>query len=402
MSRTPHDGPRAIGDTLGDSLTRLKATIDAKHRKRVEAAARPGETFAQAERRVRAEDAAREQEEAEAKAAAIASIKRNAREDTAKAAPSPSMRRPPEGDAQADFFVPVLYDVATKDSRSIMDVAVFRLSKKDKLAGETIRYELTDGYVEVKAGPDGMASVWDYDIVLMAISHLTDAMNRYREGRGDKPSRVFRPHVAEILKFCRRSDGGRQYEEIEAALDRLKSTSLKIVRTRKGKGGRMMREAEGEGLLSNYRTVSYAENGRVAGVEIEVPSWIYREVVEAKNPEVLTVHPEYFLIEPGIGRFLYRLARRAAGRGRARWSFKLIYERSGSVGTFKEFCRILRKLIDANDLPEYTLAEVAGKAGPMLIITNRDATPDKLPDLPDEEGEDGQDIGDDDAPPPLA
>ena len=125
-------------------------------------------------------------------------------------------------------------------------------------------------------------------------------------------------------------------------------------------------------------------------------------MVEAKNPEVLTVHPEYFLIEPGIGRFLYRLARRAAGRGRARWSFKLIYERSGSVGTFKEFCRILRKLIDANDLPEYTLAEVTGKAGPMLIITNRDATQDELPDLPDEEGEDGQDIGDDDAPPPLA
>ncbi|ANC47742.1 hypothetical protein A6P55_25870 (plasmid) [Pandoraea pnomenusa] len=52
----------------------------------------------------------------------------------------------------------------------------------------------------------------------------------------------------------------------------------------------------------------------MAGVEIEVPSWIYREVVEAKKPEVLTVHPEYFLIEPGIGRFLYRLARRAAGR----------------------------------------------------------------------------------------
>ena len=27
--------------------------------------------------------------------------------------------------------------------------------------------------VEVKAGADGMASIWDYDIVLMMISHLT-------------------------------------------------------------------------------------------------------------------------------------------------------------------------------------------------------------------------------------
>jgi len=64
-----------------------------------------------------------------------------------------------------------------------------------------------------------MASVWDYDIVLMAISHLTDAMNRYREGRGEKPSRIFLPHVSEILKFCRRSDGGRQYEEIEGGVE---------------------------------------------------------------------------------------------------------------------------------------------------------------------------------------
>ena len=28
----------------------------------------------------------------------------------------PSIRKPPEGDAQADFCIPLLYDVATKDS----------------------------------------------------------------------------------------------------------------------------------------------------------------------------------------------------------------------------------------------------------------------------------------------
>jgi len=120
-----------------------------------------------------------------------------------------SVRKPPKGDEQPDFFVPSLYDVATKDSRDIMDVAVFRLSKKDKRANETIRYERPDGYVEVVSGEAGMASVWDYDIVLMAISHLTESMNLYKHGRGEKPSRFFRPDVSAILKFCRRSDGGR-------------------------------------------------------------------------------------------------------------------------------------------------------------------------------------------------
>lgn len=394
------NGPKPIGDAFGGALARLQATVAEKHRKRVEAAARPGETFAQAESRLRAEDAAKESDAAQEKerrqAAAVASGRQ--REDTAKAASS--MRKPPEGDAQADFFVPLLYDVATKDSRSIMDVAVFRLSKKDKRANETIRYTRPDGYVEVVSGDAGMASVWDYDIVLMAISHLTDAMNLYRQGRGEKPSRIFRPHVSEILKFCRRSDGGRQYEEIEGALKRLSTTFVEVVTTTQAKGKRALRTAKGVGLINGYETVSYADNGRLTSVSIEVPQWLYNEVVEVKSPAVLTVHPEYFLIEPGIGRFLYRLARRAAGKARARWTFKLIYERSGSVGTFKEFCRILRKLIASNDLPEYTLAEVAGKSGPLLVMTHRDVLPDELPELPeDDDGAEGDDVGDDPALP---
>jgi len=307
------------------------------------------------------------------------SMRRNREQGRAAAGEPPpngsgksSLRTPPEGDAQPDFFVPALYDVGTKDSRSIMDVAVFRLSKKEKRAGEVIRYELPDGYVEVKAGPDGMASIWDYDIVLMLVSHLAEAMNRYRERRGEKPSRIFRPHVSEILKFCRKGDGGRQADEVEDALDRLKGTTIKSVRERPAPNGRrIMREVEAEGLIGSYRVISYTDNGKVASVEIEAPKWLYREITEGKRPDVLTVHPDYFLVEPGIGRFVYRLARRAAGAGQAKWSFKLLYERSGSQATFKKFTENLRKVIAANDLPEYTLAEEAGQQGPILVMTNR-------------------------------
>lgn len=351
MTRTPYD--------------KVKVMAGAAQRKLIEAQARPGETFDQA--------SARYFKELEGSSMKTAHPSR----------PRPTMRPVPVNDEQPDLFVPNVLDIATKDSRSLMDVAVFRLSKRDKRPNATLRHELADGYIEVKGGPDGMATVWDYDIILMAISYLTEAINRYRDGRGEKPARILQPNIVEILKFCRRSDGGRQYEEIEAALDRLKNTSLKIVRNRRGRGGRMMRVVEGEGLLSNYRVSSYAQNGSVASVELEVPNWIYREVVESKQPEILTVHPDYFLIEPGIGRYLYRLARRVAGRGQARWSFKLVYERSGSAGSFKEFCRMLRRLIMADQLPEYRLNEVQGKAGPMLVITNRDATPADLSNVED-------------------
>lgn len=376
MTRQNSNGPKP----LGESLARIQAGIEARHRKRVEAAARPGETFEQAEIRLRAEDAAREQEEAQAQAKARASAlaanaERERQEATAaKAAPS-SVRKPPSGDEQADFFVPSLYDVGGRDNRSIMDVAVFRLSKSDKRAGEVIRYELPDGYVEVKAGPDGMASVWDYDIVLMMVSHLNEAANRWREGKADKPGRTFKPHVSDILKFARRGDGSRQVEEVERALDRLKGTTIKTVRERTGANGRKMREVEAEGLINRYSVLSRTDTDRVSAVEIEAPQWIYQEIVGGKQPDVLTVHPDYFLIDPGIGRFIYRLARRAAGKGAAKWSFQTLYERSGSTGTFKKFCQNLRKIIERDDLPEYQLREEPGQSGPQLVMTHRDSLP---------------------------
>lgn len=364
MNNERGKGPQQIGEALGDldkSLARLKAAHDAQRQKRIEAAARPGESWEQAAARLREEEARAERERGSG------SVK--------SAPPASSIRKPPRGDEQPDFFVPGLYDVGGRDNRSVMDVAVFRLSKKEKRAGEMIRYELSDGFVEVTAGPYGMASVWDYDIVLMMVSHLTEAMNRYREGKDAKPGRVFRPHVSDILKFARRGDGSRQVEEVEAALDRLKNTTIKTVRDKPtGKGG-TMREAEAEGLISRYRVLSRTDTKKIASVEIEAPEWIYREVVEGKRPEVLTVHPDYFLIEPGIGRFLYRLARRAAGKDQAKWSFQTIYERSGSTGTFKKFCFTLRKIIEADDLPEYTLKEEAGQSGPQLVMTYRNVLP---------------------------
>ena len=369
-------GPKRLNDTLAQ----IEAGIEARRRKRIEAAARPGETFEQTEERLRAEDAAREQEEAQAKAKARAAVLATSgepkpEETPAKKAEPSSVRKPPFGDEQADFFVPSLYDVGGRDNRSIMDVAVFRLSKRDKRAGEMIRYELPDGFVEVTAGPYGMASVWDYDIVLMMVSHLTEAMNRYRDGKGEKPGRTFKPHVSDILKFARRGDGSRQVEEVEKALDRLKGTTIKTVRERTGEDGRKMREVDAEGLISRYSVLARTDTGRVNAVEIEAPVWIYQEIVGGKQPDVLTVHPDYFLIEPGIGRFVYRLARRAAGKGVAKWSFQTIYERSGSTGTFSKFRENLRKIIKANDLPEYALREEPGQSGPQLVMTHRDFLP---------------------------
>lgn len=334
---------------------------------------------------------ARMQEEAANRKSEDASQSRDT--DTAKkekpAEPVVSLRRKPKGDQQADFFVPTLYDVGTRDSRGIMDVAVFRLSKKDHRPNSRITYDLPDGHVTVTSGVHGMASVWDYDIVLMAISHLTESMNRFREGKGEKPGPNFRPHVGDVLKFCRRDNGGKQKDSIVGALERLGSTFVSIERKKKVKN-KSVTINEGENLIAKFSAITNDDTGKVEFIEIKVADWMYREVTEGKNPDVLTVHPDYFLIDPGIGRFLYRLARRAAGKTTATWGFRTIYERSGSTAQFFEFSRMLRGIIKANDLPEYWLLEETGKMGPMLTMTHRamdDASPQPPPESEGEEPE---------------
>ncbi|WP_236709754.1 MULTISPECIES: replication initiator protein A [unclassified Pseudomonas] len=322
-------------------------------RERIEAVARPGETYEQV--------AARLQREGNEESRLVAAPKLQ---------PATRVRKPSKGDEQQDFFIPTVYDVGIRDSRNIMDVAVFRLSKKERRAGEVITYELRDGNVKVSAGPAGMASVWDYDLVLMAVSHLTEAMNRYRDGRGEKPGRVFRPHVGDVLKFLRRAYGGKQKDDLVETCLRLNTTHVAVRRNEKGKNGRTITVNEGEPLISRYKVIENS-SGKPEFIEIEVAQWMYQEITGGKKPDVLALHPDFFLIGTGIGRFVYRLARRAAGKTEARWSFQTIYERSGSAGTFKEFCRILRSIVEANDLPEYTLTMEAGQSGPLLAMAHR-------------------------------
>lgn len=290
---------------------------------------------------------------------------------TKPAETTPRMRKKPRGAAdQPDFFAPMLYDVGAKDNRGVMDVAVYRLSKRDKRANEVMRYELTDGYVQVASGAYGMASVWDYDLVLMAISHFTEAMNRYAEGTGEIPPQTFRPHISEVLKFCRKDNGGAQKAFVVDALNRLSTTHVSMERTIMRDGEKKM-ITEGDNLIGATKVISNAKTKKVEYVEFKIADWMYQEITQGDKPDVLTVHPDYFLLDAGIGRFLYRLARKAAGKTSARWGFRTIFERSGSTGEFKEFTRALREIIKANDLPEYHLTEEDGLEGQVLCMAHR-------------------------------
>jgi plasmid replication initiation protein len=277
-----------------------------------------------------------------------------------------TLRAAPANDNQPDFFVPSLCDIALKDGIGLMDIACFRLGSKSMT--QRIRHELPGVTVEVLGGRDGLATIHDYDIVLLMISQLTQAMREWRAGRGPRPPMRLKLHAADILAFCRRGRGGRDYHLIDGALRRLHGTFIRI----EASGARTPARRTGYfSLLSDAEILSRADNGRIEEVTLGIPSWLYSGVVDSRTPEVLTLHRDYLLIKSGMARFVYRLARKAAGDGNAEYGFGLIHARSGSERRRAAFDADLRALIAADDLPDYRLAERHGPSGSVLCMVRR-------------------------------
>lgn len=284
-------------------------------------------------------------------------------------------RAPPLDDDQLMFFVPSVHDAPLKDEVNLMDIAPFSLSKTKR--DGMIRYELKDCVITVEGGAEtGLANAYDYDIFLNMVSYLAEEMRRYnaadRNGRRPSlPTRVYRPTAAQILKFCRREHGGKQYEELERALDRLQATRIKIVNL--GSGSR--RETEAFQLIGRFKVVSRTAQDKIEQVEIAIPDWVYDGVVQpGGKPSILTLNPDYFLIQKPIAKFIYRLARKAAGQTEAFYRLADLHYRSGSQLPLRKFRQTVEEIVagsKTDPLPDYDISLRDGRDGPVLHMRKR-------------------------------
>lgn len=287
----------------------------------------------------------------------------------------PVLRPAPEDDAQLMFFVPTVYDAPIKDDVNLMDVAPFALGKSTRTG--IIRYELKDSLIVIEGGAEvGIATVFDYDIFLNMVSYLAEEVRRYKRDldkglRPDLPPRIYQPTASQLLKFCRRGRGGRQYEEIETALARLKATQISIRNLSRGS----RRQVDTRGLIEDFSVVSTTTTGKVDEIRIKVPDWVYNSVVKAdKVLPLLTLNPDYFLISSGLGRFIYRLARKAAGKQTATYSARELHKRSGTTQDYRKFAFELRELVMRTKMfpmPDYDLSLTTQRDGLLLTMRRR-------------------------------
>ena len=83
---------------------------------------------------------------------------------------NPTAKLAPKRHPNRDFFVADILNWAFKGDLHSMEHPMFSLSKKPD--HRVRHYERNGVHVTVKPGSDGMATIWDKDILIYAISQL--------------------------------------------------------------------------------------------------------------------------------------------------------------------------------------------------------------------------------------
>jgi plasmid replication initiation protein len=246
--------------------------------------------------------------------------------------------------SQLDLFIALPRDLPARDQQDLMERPFFSLSKNKRTT--PIEYRVGENYIRVTANEEhGLATIWDADILIWAASQLTEARER-----GLKTSRFFRLSAYDLLKFIRRGTSGRDYERLKDAFRRLQSTSVETS-IRQGK----RKEHHQFSWLNEWKEV-VDDQGHSLGLEFIIPDWLYDGILDQRL--ILTIDPTYFDLTSGIERWLYRVVRKHGGKQKAGWSFtfRQLYEKSGSLARFSDFAIDLRKIVVRQSIPEYWLS----------------------------------------------
>lgn len=261
-------------------------------------------------------------------------------------------RKPRSERGQLDLFRALPGDFAPRDAQDLMAYPFFSLAKSKRVA--PIDFTAGSVSIRVEAVPDhGMATIWDADILIWAASQIVEARDA-----GLRTSRLMAVTPYEILTYVGRGTSARDYQRLKAALDRLQSTTISTSIRQPAEGRRHRFSWINEWQERSDR------DGRPDGIELIVPDWFYRAVLD--NALILTIDRAYFDLTGGLDRWLYRLVRKHGGRQRDGWRFDFhhLHQKSGVLSPFKRFAFELRDIIRRQPLPGYTLfleTEVGGR-----------------------------------------
>jgi len=260
----------------------------------------------------------------------------------------------PDRHPQHDLFVCDVADAVLKDDMASMEHPFYSLSKKPDTTVR--RYDHGDKWVEIVPSVKGLATIYDKDILIYCISQMIAKMKD-----GVPPSRRVRIVSKELLVFINRATGGKDYEALKDALDRLDGTRIRTnVET-----GRV-EQYKGFGLIDSFEIQRSQNTGRILMLEVVLSEWVFNAI---QAQEVLTLHRDYFRLRKPIERRVYEIARKHCGK-QDRWkiSLELLKKKTGSRMGMKGFRHALKQMAEGDHLPDYAVSLTENDC---VVFTNR-------------------------------
>ncbi|MBV1927859.1 MAG: replication initiator protein A [Rhodobacteraceae bacterium] len=262
----------------------------------------------------------------------------------------------------ADFFVCDIFDAIPKDDMGSMEHPLFSLSTRPDR--RILSYAHNGTEIQVVPSVKGLATIHDKDILIYCISQLMAALNA-----GRAVSKVLHLKAHDLLVASNRETSGDGYKRLREAFERLAGTRIT---TNFETGGEQV--TSGFGLIESWEIVRKSTGGRMISVSVTLSDWLFRAVV---SKSVLTLSRDYFRLRKPLERRIYELARKHCGRQDSwRVSVEVLLKKSGSASPRRVFRKMIRDMIAANHLPDYSMAE---EPRDMIRFTLRDQVVDKQP-----------------------
>jgi len=268
---------------------------------------------------------------------------------------------------QGDFFVADIFDAIPKDDLATMEHPVFSLATRPDR--RVLSYAHNAVTVEVTPSVKGLATIHDKDVLIFCVSQLVAALNA-----GRPVARTLRLVAHDLLAATGRETSGDAYRRLRDAFERLAGTRI-VTNIATGE----VEVTRGFGLIESWEILRRTRTGRMVSVEVTLSDWLFRAVLARS---VLTLSRDYFRLRKPLERRVYELARKHCGRQESwRVSVATLHKKSGSASPRRVFRRMLRDMIAADPLPDYTLAE---EPGDLLRVAARAAPGPGLAPLPPE------------------
>lgn len=241
-----------------------------------------------------------------------------------------------------EFFTADEIDISSfRDEIASMEHPFFALKGGDT---KVRKYKNRNVSITIRSSVDiGLATVFDKDIWIYAISKLQEGMNHKHS---TSRTIVFTPY--DFFITTNRSTSGIGYKELRKALNRLKGT---VIETN-------INYAEEKqetclfGLIESVRILQEKKGKLNIGmVEITLPEWLYQALYKKK---IIKISSDYFRIRKAIDRRIYEIARKHCGnQNKFVIYLEKLHAKTGSTALLKMFRHNLKQLAKTNDLPDY-------------------------------------------------